>query len=171
MGKLRKRLIVVFCIGVFLCGIGGGIAFAEFSALSYGGQQALVEPDMRTGNYDVAFQPEDGTCKIVFGNGWGPMNIQTDLSVPADTVRFHATYDADRVEPYALLEQEEGRAVFSWHWTDTQDDVALMLEAKDVVLQNLKEGKIVSFYSPRVVEEVTVWVNPKNVDDVEIVYY
>lgn len=171
MSRWHKKLIVVFCIGVFLCGIGGGIAFAEFSALSYAGQQVLREPDMQTDSYDVAFLPEEGVCGIVLGNGRGPMNIQTDRSVPVNTVRFRATYDADRIEPYAFLQKEEGEAVFSWRWVAVYDDVGLMLEAKDVVLRNLKEGKIVSFYTPDCVEEVTVWVNPASLDDVEIIYY
>ncbi len=170
MDRLRKRLIVVFCIGVFLCGIGAGIAFAEFGALSYGGEHVLIEGDMQTGNYDVAFQPEDGLCGIVVGNGQSPMYVQTDKSVPVNTVRFRITYNAELIEPYAFLQPEEGRVVFSWRWIDAYDDVALMLEAKDIVLQNLKDGKIVSLYTPDFAEEVTVWVNPESLDDVELIY-
>ena len=149
MDRLRKRLIVVFCIGVFLCGIGAGIAFAEFGALSYGGEHVLIEGDMQTGNYDVAFQPEDGLCGIVVGNGQSPMYVQTDKSVPVNTVRFRITYNAELIEPYAFLQPEEGRVVFSWR---------------------LKDGKIVSLYTPDFAEEVTVWVNPESLDDVELIY-
>lgn len=56
MSRLHKRLIVVFCLGVLLCGVGAGVAFTEFSALTYGGRQILGDPDMRTENFDVEFE-------------------------------------------------------------------------------------------------------------------
>lgn len=49
------------------------------------------------------------------------------------------------------------------------DDMALMMEAKDVLLSNLKEGRLVSCEAIEV-EEVTVLVNPSNEKDVRIMY-
>lgn len=171
MSRLHKRLIVVFCIGVFLCGIGGGVAFTEFGALTYDGQMTLGNPDMRTQNFDVKFEPGKEKQEITGGGLYihGPGVIHSDTSVPQNTVRFHTTYNADRMEPYALWYEEDERIVFSWTSNDTYDEMALMMEAKDLVLQNLKEGKVVSFDAP-FIESVTIMVNPANLDDVEIVY-
>ena len=44
-----------------------------------------------------------------------------------------------------------------------------MMEAKDVVLQNLKEGKIVSVDTVDL-EDVTVLVNAKSESDVRLMY-
>lgn len=167
MSRLHKRLMIAFCLGVLLCGTGAGIAFTEFGALTYGGQQLLGDPDMRTKNIDVEFEAGEEERKV-----WcvrtNDLNIQVDNTVPENTVRFCVTYNADRVEPYAYWTEEEG-VVFSWSWKNHDDDMALMMEAKDVLLRNLKEGKIVSFDAPGL-EEVTVLVNAKSERDVRLMY-
>lgn len=67
MSRQHKIAIVIFCIGVLLCGIGAGVAFTEFGALAYGGRQILGETDMRTTEIDVAFVPkEDEWFKMQF---------------------------------------------------------------------------------------------------------
>lgn len=171
MSRLHKKLMIVFCIGVFLCGIGGGVAFTEFSALTYDGQKILGNADVRTQDFDVEFEPGEEKQEITGGGLYvhGPGVIHTDASVPQNTVRFRVTYNADRIEPYALWYDERGQIIFSWIYDDTYDEMALMMEAKDLLLQNLKEGKIVSFDSP-LLESVAIMVNPVNLDDVEIVY-
>ena len=124
MSRLHKRLILVFCLGVLLCGVGAGVAFTEFGALSYGGQQILGDPDIRTENFDVKFEVGEEERKV-----WC---VRTnDLNI--------------------------------------RDEMALMMEAKDVVLQNLKEGKIVSVDTVDL-EDVTVLVNAKSESDVRLMY-
>lgn len=172
MSRQHKILIGVFCLGVLLCGIGAGITFAEFGGFTYGGKYILGEQDMKTEDIDVAFIPREEGWTIIgaaYSYTAGMGKIQTDQSVPENTVRFHVTYNAKRVEPYACLNQKGDRIEFSWCWMDYYDDTALMMEAKDLVLSNLKEGKIVSF-DTAVLEEVTVLVNPKNKEDVRIVH-
>lgn len=171
MSRRYKITIVVFCLGVLLCGIGAGIAFTEFSALTYGGTQILGEPDLATKNYDVEFEPDGDAWRIVGTAGFyrsGNMDIYEDSSIPVNTVRFCVTYNAKRIEPFTYLNTDDKRIEFSWYWKGA-DEMALFMEAKDVVLQNLKEGKLVSF---DVVEltEVNVLVNPKSADDVKIIY-
>ena len=56
-----------------------------------------------------------------------------------------------------------------YQWNDGEDEAALLMEAKDLILQNLKEGKIVSLYVPGL-EKVTVWVNPECETDVQLVF-
>lgn len=167
MSRLHKKLILVFCLGVLLCGVGAGVAFTEFGALSYGGQQILGDPDIRTENFDVKFEVGEEERKV-----WcvrtNDLNIRVDNSVPENTVRFCVTYNADRIEPYAYWTEEEG-VVFSWSWKPHEDEMALMMEAKDVVLQNLKEGKIVSVDTVDL-EDVTVLVNAKSESDVRLMY-
>lgn len=167
MSRLHKRLILVFCLGVLLCGVGTGVAFTEFGALRYGGKQILGDPDMRTENFDVKFEV-GGEERRVWCVRTNDLNIRVDNSVPENTVRFCVTYNADRIEPYAYWSEEEG-VVFSWSLKRHEDEMALMMEAKDVVLQNLKEGKIVSVDTVYL-EDVTVLVNAKSENDVRLMY-
>lgn len=164
MSKLQKVVLIVFCIGVLLCGLGSGIALTEFSTLSYGGKQVLGEPDMRTENFDVEFEPGEETREIV--GGWrNGCSVVTDESVPENTVRFCVTYNADVITPYAYWDKESEQIYCSYFWHDMYDEMAYMMEAKDAVLQNLKEGKLVSFYVPDF-EEMTILVNPDSMSDV-----
>lgn len=171
MSRRYKITIVVFCLGVLLCGIGAGIAFTEFSSLAYGGMQILGDPTMVTENFDVEFEPEEDAWSIIGTTGFyrcGNMNIQPDSSVPVNTVRFCVTYNTKRVAPFTNLNMDDKRIEFSWYWKNA-DEMALTMEAKDIVLQNLKKGKIVSFETVEL-EEVAVLVNPKSAHDVKIIY-
>lgn len=172
MSRQHKITIVVFCIGILLCGIGAGIAFTEFSSLAYGGRQIIGEPEMVTRDFDVEFEPKEDSWDIVGINGvyqYGGMDLQEDGSVPVNTVRFRVTYNTKRVEPFTSLNLDDARIYFGWSWVNSNDEMALTMEAKDVVLQNLKEGKLVSFDAVEL-EQVDVLVNPKSVDAVRIMY-
>ena len=169
MSRRHKITIVIFCIGVLLCGIGAGIAFTEFSGLTYGGTQILGESEIVTKDLDVDFEQGKDVTKIVGIYNYGGRNVETDSSVPVNTVRFRTTYNAKIVAPFAEMDADEGRILFGYYRTDRQADMALMMEAKDIVLQNLKEGRLVSFDAVEM-EEVEVLVNPKCAESVRIGY-
>lgn len=172
MSRQHKILIGVFCLGVLLCGIGTGVAFTEFSGFEYGGKYILGETDMQTEDFDVTFVPAEDRWTLIGAGGAyvaGMGEIQTDRSIPENTVRFHVTYNAKRAKPFVYLDEQTNRIEFSWYWRNNNDETALMMEAKDILLKNLKEGKIASFDTVEL-EEVAVMVNPKNEDDVRVVY-
>ena len=172
MSRLHKISIIVFCLGVLLCGSSSGLIFTEVDGLVYGGKHILGEPDMRTDEIDVEFEPEEDRLNIfgVIGSyNRRSTRIVVDSSVPRNTARFSVTYNAKRVEPFAQWEEEEGRIDFGWYWKDSGDDMEMMMEAKNVILSNLKEGRLVSCEAIEV-EEVTVLVNPSNEKDVRIMY-
>ena len=179
MSRQCKISIVMFCVGVLLCGIGMGIAFTEFSGLAYGGTQILGGTDMKTANLDVEFEPEEEVWNIVgtklwhqryygYYGGVSDTDVRPDNSVPLNTVRFSVTYNAKRVEPFTSLDLDSATIGFGWYWNE-DDELALMMEAKDQVLQNLKEGRLVSFDVVEI-EQVEVFVNPQNAEDVKILY-
>lgn len=170
MSKQHKIAIVIFCIGVLLCGIGTGVALTEFSGLTYGGTQILGETDMKTAELDVEFEPEEGVWDIteMWYRGCYDGDIQTDRSIPPNTVRFCVTYNANRVEPFTTLDIDRAAIGLGWYGNGV-DELALMMEAKDKVLQNLREGRLVSFDVVEV-ERVEVFVNPQNAKDVRILY-
>ena len=84
MSKHFKILIGIFCIGVLICGLGIGIAFMEFSTLTYGGKQIVGKTKMVTENVDVPFEPGEEQY-LVWGQwGWKQTKIVTDSKVPED---------------------------------------------------------------------------------------
>ena len=93
----------------------------------------------------------------------------TDPAIPENTVRFRVTYNGERILPHAVWEEKYNQVVLLNHWVSEEDDMELMMKAKDLFLENLKAGRIVSFDTPGM-EEVTVTVNPTNKDDVHLVW-
>lgn len=166
MSKLQKRLIIVFCIGVFLCGIGAGVAFTEFSALTYGGKQIIGTADVRTENFDTTFESGEDECSVYCPYA-RQYDIQVDNSVPKNTVRFCVTYNAACIEPHVSWNEDRKEIVFSSYWIDEEGDMPIIMEAKDIFLQNLKEGKLVSFDRPQL-DKVTILVNEASKDDVRL---
>lgn len=170
MSKLHKRLIVLFCFGVFLCGVGSGVAFTEFSALSYGGEYMLESTiDMKTDDIDVVFEPGENIVSICGVYQFNQYHVMIDESIPDNTVRFHTKYNARYVEPFVNWNAEEETVMYSYyHKYNRGYEMSAILEAKDIVLQNLKEGKLVAFAEPDYWEEVTVWVNSKSAQKIKI---
>lgn len=168
MSKQHKILIGVFCIGVLLCGLGMGVTFTEFSRLSYGGRQVIGKTVIKTENIDVTYEPGEEKLEVVgWCRNWGQTDVITDDSVPENTVRFKVTYNAERVMPIAYWNEGNGRIVFNYQWNGWEDSIGMLMESKDLVLQNLKAGKIVSLDVIEV-EGVTVMVNPASYDDLRI---
>lgn len=170
MSRLHKTLIIVFCCGVLICGLGTGVMFTEFGGLTYGGTQAIGPTDMETKTIDMEFASGEEVQEI---EGWYLRNaddIRTDSSVPKNTVRFQVVYDAGRVSPYAFTDENDNNIHFSWYWIGNDDDLAIMMEAKDVILQNLKEGRLIYVVRPDVIEELTVIVNPADKDRLKLIY-
>ncbi|MCM1134975.1 MAG: hypothetical protein NC400_05300 [Clostridium sp.] len=170
MSKLHKLLIVVFCIGVLICGLGAGFMFMEFSYLTYGGEQIVGKTNMKTENIDVAFEPAEEKYLVRGDWGWSQLEIQMDSRVPLNNVRFQVTYNTERIIPYAYLNEEGKEFYFVPRWIGGDDgEIAALMEAKDLILQNIRERRIVSL--ERVdIEEIVVLVNPANEEDVKLVY-
>lgn len=170
MSRLHKILIIVFCCGVLICGLGFGVMLTELGGLTYGGTQVIGQTDMEVEILDIEFASEEEVQEI---ESWYLRNvdsIRTDGSVPKNTVRFQVTYDAERITPYVFTDESNERIHFSWYWSGNDDDLEVGMEAKDVILQNLKEGRLVSVVRPDVIEELTVTVNPADKDKVKMIY-
>ncbi len=165
MRKLHKILLAVFCSGVLLCGLGAGLAFIEFSELHYGGMQYVGKTQMCTEDMDVEFEPGEEKTDITGRYWWRTNDVIYDKEVPVNTVRLRVTYNAARIEPYAHLDNEND-IVFYYHIIN-EDEMALIMEAKDVILQNLRAGSIVSVDTAGL-EKVVVLINPENAEDVMV---
>ena len=172
MRRLHKILIMIFCFGVLVCGLGIGVMLMEFSGLQYGGELLIGSNNMTTETIDVKFETENGEKTIsqrYYPSAEKYHGVQADSSVPKDTVRFQITYNEDVIEPYAYWDEDEEKVLCSWYWCGHDDELALMMEAKDVILQNLKEGKLVSI-NRLTIEEISEFVNPADINDERYLY-
>lgn len=171
MSRPYKKFIAVFALGVLLTGVGTGVMFSELSTLSYGGEYILGKPDMCTDYIDVPFEAaeEPLDVNIPRWNRWGVSNIKEDSSVPENTVRFCVTYNTKRVEPTAYWDKDEKKIDFFCVWKDGGSEAEFMMEAKDIILQNLKNRKIVSV-DIMDIDKVTVSVNPRSKESLQLAY-
>jgi len=167
MKLFHKILLGVFCGGVLLTGVGTGVAFTEFSSLTYGGEYQLGKEEMVTEEFDVDIDPEKGKWQIDgyrFDEG---IEFVVDESIPENTVRFEITYNK------ALVKPEIHPSLYGDTWCleiwcsyEASDEVAMLMEAKDAVLSGLKEGTVPFFTSVQDMKEAVVLVNPANEDDI-----
>ncbi len=98
MRKLHKVLIGIFAAGVFLGGIGTGVAFGEYSTLEYGGKLLLGEENLVTRDLDYSFEPSQDQT-IVIEEYWGGREIIEDSSVPKGIIRYRVTYNEETIRP------------------------------------------------------------------------
>ena len=169
MRNLHRILLGVFSAGILLTGIGAGVLFTEITSLAYEGEEILGETEMRTGSFDVEFEPEERRTLITGWYNWDQAEVLMDARVPENTIRFCVTYNEKRVMPDVLWEKGSddayGQILFRRRKIAEEDHMELIMKAKDLFLANLRAGRIVSF-DTKDIEKVTVMINPVNEDDV-----
>lgn len=172
MNKLYQGLLIIFCVGVLLCGIGTGVALTEFSSLAYGGTHVIGETEITKETIDVEFEPSEEPCRTYIYHTYLANvfsgEIQEDESVPENTVRFQVEYNREQVRPEVYWDEEDNAVVFGSVWMQ-RDEMAAFMEAKDLFFADLKAGKLSSFIVQDFVS-VSVLVNPVNAGDVRLTY-
>ena len=159
MGNVRKIIIGVFCAGVFLTGLGTGIAFYEASSFTYMGEKIAGPVEMKTEVFECEFDLEENRDMWLERQNARYMSkkkIVPDPEVPETTLRFVVTYNAKTVEPY--LKYEDG-AFPDIRYYYIGDDFGSFMECKDQILKELKERKI-SSYRTKGIENIEILVNP-----------
>lgn len=190
MRKLHMALLSVFAAGVLLSGIGTGIAFGEYSSMKYEGTVVLGEEDMVTEELVHDFTPVDGEKIVLQPVYYGSHDsiLEEDSAVPMGEIHYQITYNPnlsrpvlyfDEVqeeeapeEPDMAVEEEpaetESRIVgyldLGFHYIG--DDFELLMENKDKILGDMKQGKFASYDVPRM-KDVKIRVNPGMVEYIE----
>lgn len=115
MRKLQKILLGTFLGGVLLGGIGTGVAFVEYSSITYAGERKIGQESMVTKDFDFTIEPEKGL--VVVGPVWyddGQVsNVEMDETVPKGMIRYRVTYNEKTVMPhlyFAEYDEEDSRA-------------------------------------------------------------
>ena len=194
----RKILGIVFILGVLLCGLGGGVSFAQYSKLEYAGERCIGEEKLVTETVESVIE-EDGK---IYVDAYAPLeniSLETDDSIPLNKILFDVTYNSERVSmgikkspyesediSYVEVVNEYGDVIEYREYDDNNndsdkgevfhvgryvryDDLKDFFKVKDMFLADLKNGKVGS-YSVVFIQNITVRVNPANADRVDIYY-
>ncbi|MCQ4725146.1 hypothetical protein NE664_00500 [Anaerotignum faecicola] len=88
---IYKKLFIGFLSGLVLMGAGAGIAFAEFSSFSYGGQKTISDSfETKT----LTVKMDSSKERYFFQTYYYPetgISIETDSNVPADEIIIEAS--------------------------------------------------------------------------------
>ena len=170
MRNIHKALIAVFCSGIFITGIGTGIALSEFSSFAYSGKTTIGDVKMVTENLDYSFQLQEDQKLRIYGNYFfyshsgNPTKIIPDETVPENTVRFQITYNVKAVAPYLRYSDKESDDPYVGIEFDyLLDDMELFMAGKDQLLEDIKNRQIGS-YDTVSVERIRIFVNPASID-------
>lgn len=179
MRNIHKAVAAMFCCGVFLGGLGTGIAFAEFSSFEYVGEKTVGEIAMTIHDFDYTFEPQEDK-KLEIRNHYYRSDdfiedkIVLDETVPENTVRFKVTYNKKTIAPYLNVSEEieyledgeeEIQPYVALHYSYIQDEFEAFMSVKDQLLNDLKNRKV-SSYDTVTVKSVKVLVNPASADHV-----
>lgn len=102
MRRLQKILLGTFLGGVLLGGIGTGVAFVEYSSITYAGEKKIGQDSVVKKELDFSFDPELGIVKVapVWYDDGQVSYVEMDETVPEDTVRYQVTYNEKMVIPH-----------------------------------------------------------------------
>lgn len=178
--KYKKVMAAVFLSGLLMMGIGGGVAFAEFSSLSYGGDISL-SGEMKQVTLKAPL-PENTNSVHFYVRGYDSNKIRVvgDSSLKKDQISIDVLCDQEVFTPYIQdgkdlygdeykEDSENGNIVFmiDYSYHNNNRDMFNFFKVKDDLLKGLKERKIYS-YSSEAVEEVVIKAPPELVDRITV---
>lgn len=168
--KLRLILLGTFCAGVLLTGIGVGTAIVEYTSLEYTGIYSLGG-EMTKADYEFKIElDEDEELRVM--DYCGIVEIQYDKSVPENMVRCRIQYDSDMIKMTPKIVDGGGQDYkCQWLYFDRRyigSDFDLVMKNKDMILADLKQGKIGTYIFEEPVKEITVTVNPQMRDVIKM---
>lgn len=169
----RKKFGIAFGIGVLLCGLGCGIAFAQYSGFDYAGERVIGENNIVSETVEESIDSDSKLIIYPVGR-YGFIKANADDTVPADKIKFDVEYNSEEINLRVDKEEREKSECIEEPETDfyfgdyaNSNEVKEMFMLKDEVLKDLKDKKIGS-YTVIDFQNITVRVNPVNYDRVEL---
>lgn len=144
MRKVQKILLGVFLGGVLLGGVGTGVAFLEYSSISYAGERKIAEGSIITDNLDYSIDTDKGIVilePVWYDEGYRA-NLETDESVPEGIVRYQVTYNTKTVKPHLeFLNYEEPMDEEEDYMMDDSEDYDMDDATYDVTEEAMTDGE------------------------------
>lgn len=172
--RFRKYMVILILVGIFLCGLGTGVGFVEFSELEYQGTVVLGEEDTaeKTLVWELGKENYQNLNLRVMEATEG-IEVVEDRKVPKDEIQLVVTYNQSFGEPVLdemqVYEEQNGvktekrGLIHLWFAEDgaTEKGIRLFMQSRDQFLNELKEKKFSSYEINRIYR-VKVLVNPVN---------
>lgn len=170
--KFRKYMVILILTGIFLCGLGTGIGFVEFSDLEYQGTVVLGKEDTAEKTLVWELGKEDyHALNLRVMEAIDGIEVVEDRKVPRDEIQIVVTYNQGFGEPY-LQETEDYEQLNGtktekvglahlWFADDRATAIRFLMQSRDQILSDLKEKKF-STYELNRIYQVKVHVNPVN---------
>ena len=186
----RKKLGIAFGIGILLCGLGCGIAFAQYSGFDYAGEKRIGDDNLKTETVEKDID-SDGTIEIMYPGYRCDVSVVADENVPIDKINFDVTYNTEVISLYiskyndvyttytddsfdedgALIEEghevEEKEINFVFGKYKNDRDIDTMFKVKDELLKDIKNKQIGNYYVTDF-DSIVIRVNPANYDRVRL---
>lgn len=167
----RLTMLGLLCGGLLLMGIGAGVAFAEFSSFTYGGQEE-VGPVWEQSQTLVVPLLTKGTASI--GSTYSSLamqlrklgRIETSESVKAGTAEISLRFKSGDVNIDYWLEDVETNRAIQLYWTGSGRDVRLFMAYKDRILEDLRNRQFSDYYISNELTDAVIFVNPADVERV-----
>ncbi|MBR3690316.1 MAG: hypothetical protein IKL97_04375 [Eggerthellaceae bacterium] len=156
--KLNAVLLAGMLGGILVVGLGSGIAFAEYMSFEYDDSSLAANSTHETEEFTYEMAADERV--------YAPAGKTTiDKDIPVGTVMISVEYD-----PYTMeVERNFGTAYDATHievlCVNVVDGFERFMQNKDILLQGLKDGKIVAIPGDYYFE-VSVAVNPADQDRV-----
>lgn len=162
MKRLRKGMLCLFCGGIFLCGLGMGVAFGEYSGFQYGGEVVLAGKDSET-EWVTAPVFEESE-KIYLPEEMKDLeDIVYSDEVPEDEVWFQVTYNGavSQISVSTWLKGDSNNKKKKEYISLSPEsgDLKSFMQIKDAVLADLKNSRI-SSYQIQGIEKIRAKANP-----------
>lgn len=166
----RLTMLGVLCAGLLLIGVGAGVAFAEFSDFTYGGQRTLNQAAEQSQTLTVPLSAEGTTyIQAAVGPYDVPLReagrIETRESVETGTAEISLRSRGVDVKTSYWYEDAEDSRDISVYWKEHGREVALFMAYKDQLLEDLMNRRL-SDHIPVELTEMVVYVNPADADRV-----
>lgn len=169
----RKKIGISFVIGVLLCGLGCGIAFAQYSGFDYAGDRVIGEENMVSESVEQSID-KDSDIHVYPAGRYYKTKIVADATVPLDKIIFNVEYNSDiinlninKVEREKNESCDEKRTDFYLGDYTNSDELKELFMVKDELLNDLKNKKLGS-YIVIDFKNIEARVNPENYDRVDI---
>lgn len=160
--KLNGILFAGMMGGILVAGLGGGIAFAEYMDFEYD-ESVLIEGDGHEVE-EITYEMADGERVYAPAS-----SLKVNESIPQGTVMLSVEYDSHSMAITHTIGSFQDATLIEVYAANTTNDFERFLNNKDVVLQGLKEGKIVALPGDYYFN-TEVSVNPADKDRVFISY-
>lgn len=155
MVKRNRILLAVILCGLFLCGIGAGVCFSEFSSMEYIDEPITLGEAQDGEIYVTLDQTADAASPIVvYGYGMRASEngglVQVDEQMEEGVVRVNVCHDPEYSDifGYSYCEDYEGglrTAVDVVFNSKPYADMRAFFEIKDTVLRDLKNNSLRSY--------------------------